>query len=157
MKSVVVAAAILLTTAALAVAPEVKPPATRIPKSKLAYVLNGDIWTANGAGAGARLVIPNAEAPAWSPDKRQIAFVRDENIWVANADGSAQRKLTSRWHKAESDYGDPNAHAQGRNVDLSWDPKSDWIAFSHWEKVRAIRAGEKRGRLILCSLVPLLY
>jgi len=152
MKSLMLATAILLSGATLAVVPKAKSPAQHVSKSwKLAFTRDGNIWVANGDGTSQRLLIRNAEAPAWSPDKRQIAFARDGNVWVANADATNQRRLTSRWHKETWDYDHPNDHAMGRNVDISWDPQLDWLIFSHWEKFYAIRVGEKRGKIILCS------
>src|SRR5690242_3433713 len=83
------------------------PPAS----ARLAFVRDGNIWTAAGDGSGQRLVIRRGEAPCWSPDHRQLAFAREGNIWLANADGSDQRQLT-----AFRDGNSTNGWA------LSWDP-----------------------------------
>jgi Tol biopolymer transport system component len=112
---------------------------------KLAFVRNDDIWITNGDGSGQRLLIQKGERPCWSPDHKRIAFVRGSNIWVADANGQGQRQLTT--FPAERD--DFTADDDGDlYVDLTWDPRSDRIMFSHPESYQITKIG-KAGKTIM--------
>jgi hypothetical protein len=106
-----------------------------ISRWKIAFVRDGDIWTANGDGSGQQRVIRRGTAPCWSPDRREIAFARDDNVWVAKADGSGERQLTVC---PGSDAGGSNA----RPIDISWDRIENSITFSHADWFDFHRAGE---------------
>jgi len=68
-----------------------------------------------------RLAEPLAE-PAWSPDGGQIAFEIQPNagngrmrgLWIMKPDGSEARRVT-------------------RGQSVTWSPKAEQIAFSHWQ------------------------
>jgi Tol biopolymer transport system component len=72
--------------------PTVNPAGT-----KIAFVRNGAIGTANTDGSGFVELTPsvtNAEDPSWSPDGTKIAFSRQfQGIWTVNPDGSGLVKL----------------------------------------------------------------
>lgn len=104
---------------------------------KLAFVRNGDIWTARGDGSGSKRIIKNGFSPAWSPDKKRIAFARDNNVWVANSDGTKQKKLTHFPDKRPDVY-------SVQDIQISWRSRIDQITFSHTERISIERLSDKR-------------
>lgn len=98
-------------------------------KWPIAFVRNGNIWTAKADGSGQRLAIKHAGVPCWSPDKKRLAFYRDGNIWVANADGSRQRQLThfGKRHRFNSQY-----------VTITWNSRTGGITFSRPDWIRTV-------------------
>jgi hypothetical protein len=112
-----------------------------------------DIWIADRHGGHQRLLARNGGAPAWAPGKRRFAFVRQGQVWLAWADGTGQKPLSSKADLVPSKPGNPDPHGQGREVDISWAPKGDRIAYSHWEGVSVTRPRtDWTARLECCSL-----
>ena len=112
-----------------------------------------DIWIADRKGGHQRLLVRNGGAPSWAPGKRRFAFVRQEQVWLAGADGTGQKPLSSKADLAPAKPGDPDPHGQGRDVDISWTPKGDRIAYSHWESVSVTRPRSgQTSTLECCSL-----
>lgn len=65
--------------------------------TKLAFMRNGTIWTANADCTNQVSTGSSGDAPTWSPDGTKIAFARGgtfTDIWTMNADGTGQTKLT---------------------------------------------------------------
>lgn len=69
--------------------------------NKIAFVFQGDIWTADNNGQNAkRLTIHEAydQSPVWSPDNKMIAFSSDRfgnnDIYTIDANGSAPKRIT---------------------------------------------------------------
>jgi len=58
--------------------------------SQLAFVRNGDIYSAtlNGSSVRQLTTIRSSNEPSWSPDGQRIAFSRSSDIYIMNADGS---------------------------------------------------------------------
>lgn len=113
---------------------------------RLAFVRDGDIWTAKGDGSDQRRAIRNGGSPCWSPDRTQIAFSRDGNIWVANADGTGERQLTFRWKT------DPYPEIRGDGIDVTWDSLNDSILYSHRDEFRVMQvaSGETDTESLSC-------
>ncbi|MBE2319619.1 PD40 domain-containing protein [Solirubrobacter sp. CPCC 204708] len=92
--------------------------------TRIAYVVDGDVYTATPSGLGTRRVTTTGAQewyPAMSPDGTKVAFSRvDEfgswNLWTANADGSGGEQLV--------------AMTGGRNQDAAWSPDGTRIAFA---------------------------
>lgn len=68
---------------------------------RLAYVADGQVWTAAVAGGEPRSITshpPRQASPDWSPDGRQIAFqspqAEHREIWLAETATGASRRLT---------------------------------------------------------------
>ena len=74
-------------------APSWSPSAERI-----AYVVRGDLWTADWDGRHRSLLVPTADQPAWGPNGRRIAFVRAGWVWTVRADGLDERRLARGAH-----------------------------------------------------------
>ncbi|HXJ62200.1 MAG TPA: hypothetical protein VNN79_00460, partial [Actinomycetota bacterium] len=93
--------------------------------TKLAYSLEGRIWTVSAAGADPRKVsFRDGDGssvhlgPTWSPDGSRIAFVNIvngdfERIWMVNTDGGRLHQVLDR-----------------RATDPAWSPSGRWIAFA---------------------------
>jgi len=150
MSPVILATAILLSAAALAVAPKAKPPAQQFPKSwQLAFVRDGNIWVMPGSGGKEERLTQDGKSvfPLWSPDGRRILFLKAVfvnesaevsresmmqttgcHLWVMDADGKNARRL----------FGDADAFAfpwqsyeylGSRDYRQSnWSPNGEWIA-----------------------------
>jgi uncharacterized delta-60 repeat protein len=88
---------------------------------KIAFVLNGSIWTMNADGSGRTQVANSGEYPKFSPDGTKIAFygagVGNGSIYLMNADGSNLRFLTTG-----SFYVDRKK--------ITWSPDGSKIAFT---------------------------
>src|SRR5258708_5648598 len=115
---------------------------------RLAYVYKGDIWTANGDGTGKKLLVKNGHSPCWSPDKKRVAFARNGDIWVIKLGERIPRRLTINWKPArtETSYGE-------HEVDITWDPISGHLYFSHWETFLVRRPTEKTATTIPVSTI----
>lgn len=82
------------------------PASAAVENGKIAYALDGAIWTVNADGSDARKIADQGLNPVWSPDGTKIAYYRgvdgEAQVWVMNADGSGQRFLAAGFSPAWS-------------------------------------------------------
>ena len=110
--------------------PAVSPDGTRV-----AFVRDGVVWTAEVAHVNVRNArpvttkgspsFPHVDAhPAWSPDGKQIAFTRDRgwdrggiDVWVVSSDAAGVQQVTRN---------------ESYNAEPTWSPDGTRIAFRAW-------------------------
>lgn len=112
---------------ALPPSPSLSP--SRATAATLAFERDGDIWTIEADGSGARRLTEGGEAsaPRWSPDGRRLLLVRGRGmaaeLYVMAAEGGPPHRLTSNAR--------PEAGA-------TWSPRGTHVAYS---LPRALGAG----------------
>lgn len=57
------------------------------------YMRQGNVWSIQVDGSGAREIIRDASNPNWSHDGKLIVFERRYEVWTANADGGLQSRV----------------------------------------------------------------
>src|SRR5579862_6663893 len=72
---------------------------------------------------------------------------------AAAADGSAQHALTQKWKKGEDAPNGADHYEGGPDISISWDPRTDLITFSHWEKFKVGRVGSTHSSTISCCSI----
>jgi Tol biopolymer transport system component len=94
--------------------------------TRLAFALDGDIYTISSDGSGERRVTASGlnSSPAWSPDGSKIAFTHiydgsfasyEHDVRVVNANGGPEGRIASSSH----DESDP-----------AWSPNGDKVAYA---------------------------
>ena len=77
---------------------------------RLAFYRDGNIWTIDADGSGARVLIRDGHSPAWSRDGTKIAFLREdkcgqatckERVMIASADGKGARPVGTGFTSAQ--------------------------------------------------------
>jgi len=108
-------------------APARAEPAPAAAPGLIAFARQGNLWTMNADGSGARAVTSLKDArasdPAWSPDRRLLAFsagggddLLSRNLFVVGADGSGLRQVTPMPRAGLSQEDAPKGTVQGRAV-----------------------------------------
>jgi Tol biopolymer transport system component len=81
---------------------------------RIAYEMDGSIYSVQSTGAGVQRLTngPDDHSPRWSPNGRTIAFERAGDLWTMKADGSHPQQLTS----GPGDDISPGWSADGKKV-----------------------------------------
>ena len=100
--------------------------------SRIAFIRDGDAWTAAADGTDTRNVtsfpLGGAGNVLWSPDGRSLAVSATHGVWVMRADGSDRKASCSG----------PRA----RSTTMVWSPDSRRLAVETYADLRPARASE---------------
>jgi Tol biopolymer transport system component len=81
---------------------------------RIAYEMDGSIYSVQPTGAGVQRLTkaPDDHSPRWSPNGKTIAFERAGDLWTMKADGSRPQQLTS----GPGDDTSPGWSADGKKI-----------------------------------------